>query len=64
MNQFVTSDWLVKEALTALNRSINRQYDANFVPDAALPTFDHVPTETGREAAKRLWGAAFGEGKG
>ena len=64
MNTFVTQDWLVREALASLTRSaaasglMNRQYDSNYIPDADMPTFDHIPTETGREAAKRLWCAA------
>lgn len=26
----------------------------------ARPSFDHIPTEEGREASRRLWDAAFG----
>lgn len=26
-----------------------------------MPSFDHIPTEEGREASRKLWRAAFGE---
>lgn len=28
------------------------------------PSFDHIPTETGREASRRLWESAFGKPQG
>lgn len=64
MNTFVTQEWVTKEALEALRRSavarglINRQYDVHYIVDWDMPTFDHIPTEIGRAAAKRLWCAA------
>ena len=32
--------------------------DWGFEPD--VPSFDHIPTEEGREAARKLWASAFG----
>ena len=65
MNHFVTTEWVTKVAVEALknqlcmSRVVNRAYSSDYA--IQTPAFDDVPTETGREAAKRLWRAAFGD---
>lgn len=39
--------------------SMRMERDWDLAPDKA-PNFDHIPTEEGRDAARKLWGSAFG----
>lgn len=42
-------------------RGISVRMVRSFDLPQTMPSFDHVPTEEGREASRRLWIAAFGE---
>lgn len=39
-----------------------KEYDIS-AAESSTPSFDHIPTDHGRTAAKRLWAAAFGDPK-
>ncbi len=62
MNQLVTPDWVTKAVVQTLVNQVNllsvlrRVYDDE--PDKHMPSFEHIPTEVGREASRRLWRAA------
>ena len=66
MNHFVFPDWVLEESLKTLSgmsahsRRIAQQYAAGRMAEPEvepMPSFDHIPTEIGRAASRKLWEA-------
>lgn len=46
----------LSSGLTGISMRMVREFDL----DGGMPSFDHIPTEAGRAATRRLWVAAHG----
>ena len=66
-NKLITSDWLVKDMMASLKNnlgiSMRMVKDWDLAAEDPTPSFDHIESEMGRKAAKKLWRGAFGDPK-